>query len=220
VTDLSQEFVNKRTSSYNLQPGDQLYIRVFSVDPKTSRLFQTDMPLYYSNSMKELNSYKIDKNGYINFSFIDKVYVKGLTVDEARELLQKTVNEYFKEATVVVKMVFYRISVLGEVQNPGTFMIDNKEINILQAISQAGGINTFGKRDAVKVIRKTNNGSKIYQLDLTDNGVLEADQFNLMPNDVVYVEPMKSKNVAFERIPYSIFLSMVSIGIAVYSIVK
>jgi polysaccharide export outer membrane protein len=178
------------------------------------------MPLYYSNSMKELNSYKIDKNGYINFSFIDKVYVKGLTVDEARELLQKTVNEYFKEATVVVKMVFYRISVLGEVQNPGTFMIDNKEINILQAISQAGGINTFGKRDAVKVIRKTNNGSKIYQLDLTDNGVLEADQFNLMPNDVVYVEPMKSKNVAFERIPYSIFLSMVSIGIAVYSIVK
>src|SRR6056297_1129499 len=104
VEGISQEFLNKKTTKYKIQPGDQLYTRVFSVDPKTSRLFQTDMPLHYTNTTKELNSYKVDQDGYINFSFIDKVYVKGLTVDEARKLLQENINEYFKEATVVVKL--------------------------------------------------------------------------------------------------------------------
>lgn len=220
VTDLSEEFLNQKVTDYKLQPGDHLYVRVFSVDPKTSRLFQTDMPLYYSTSMKELNSYKIDKDGYINFSFIDKIYVKGLTVDEARDLLQETINEYFKEATVIVKMVFYRVSVLGEVKNPGTFMVENKDINVLQAISEAGGIETFGNRKEVKLVRQTENGSKIYNLDLTDNGVLESEQFYLMPNDVVYVEPMNSKNIAFEKVPYSILISTITMSVAIYSIFK
>lgn len=91
TSDLSTEFINQRTSAYKIQPGDQLYIRVFSVDPKTSRLFQTDMPLHYTNTAKELNSYKVNSEGYINFSFIDKLQVKGLTVDEARNLDRKSV---------------------------------------------------------------------------------------------------------------------------------
>ena len=219
-TDLTQEFLNQRKSAYKIQPGDQLYIRVFSVDPKTSRLFQNDMPLHYSNTAKELNSYKVNPDGYINFSFIDKVYVKGLTENEARNLIQKTVNEYFKEATVIVKLAYYRISVLGEVKNPGTFDVENKEINILQAISRAGGIETFGNREKIKLIRQTTKGSKVYYVDLTDNGVLESDQFYLLPNDVVYVEPMNSKNLAFEKVPYSVIISTVTLGVAIYSIVK
>ncbi len=218
VEGISQEFLNKKTTKYKIQPGDQLYIRVFSVDPKTSRLFQTDMPLHYTNTTKELNSYKVDQDGYINFSFIDKVYVKGLTVDEARKLLQENINEYFKEATVVVKLVYYRVSVLGEVKDPGTFMIENKEINVLQAIAQAGGVETFGNREKVILVRQTDKGSKIHYLDLTDNGVLESDQFYLMPNDVVYVEPLGSKNAAYEKMPYTILISTLTLGLTIYSI--
>ena len=220
TSDLSTEFINQKVSAYKIQPGDQLYIRVFSVDPKTSRLFQTDMPLHYTNTAKELNSYKVNSDGYINFSFIDKLYVKGLTEDEARELIQETVNEYFKEATVVVKLAYYPVSVLGEVKNPGTFNIENKEVNILQAIAKAGGIETFGNREKVKLIRQTAKGSRVYELDVTDNGVLENDQFYLLPNDVVYVEPMSTKNVAFEKVPYSLLVSTLTLGLTIYSLMK
>jgi polysaccharide export outer membrane protein len=220
ISDMSTEFINKKVSAYKIQPGDQLYIRVFSVDPKTSRLFQTDMPLHYTNTAKELNSYKVNSEGYINFSFIDKVYVKGLTEDEAQNLIQETVNEYFKEATVVVKLAYYPVSVLGEVNNPGSFNVENKEINILQAIAKAGGVNTFGNREKVKLIRQTEKGSRVYYVDLTDNGVLESDQFYLLPNDVVYIPPMNTKNVAFEKIPYSVLISTMTLGVAIYSIVK
>lgn len=210
VEDVSSGFINSRKTAYNLQPGDQLYIKVHSVDQKTSRLFQTDFPNPMTATYQELNSYRVEEDGYINFSFIDKVYVKGMTVKEVNDLLQKTVNEYFKEATVVVQLINWRVSILGEVQNPGTFIIKNKQINILQAIAQAGGTENFSNLKKVKLVRQTLEGSEMYYLDLTDNGVLQSDYFYLMPNDVVYVEPLNSKSFAFDNFPYSLILSTIS----------
>jgi polysaccharide export outer membrane protein len=220
VEDVSTGFVNARKTEYKLQPGDQLYINVHSVDPKTSRLFQTDFPNPMTNTYQNLNSYRVDEDGYVNFSFIDKIYVKGLTIKEANDLLQETVNEYFKEATVIVKLVNYRVSVLGEVDNPGTFIIDNKQINILQAVAQAGGPTNFGNVRKVKLVRQTLEGSEMYYLDLTDNGLLQSDQYYLLPNDVVYVEPLKSKSFAFENFPYSIILSTISTAAIVIALFK
>jgi len=220
VKDVSSGFINNRNTAYHLQPGDQLYINVHSVDQKTSRLFQTDFPNPMTATYQNLNSYRVEEDGYINFSFIDKVYVKGLTVKEVNDLLQKTVNEYFKEATVVVKLVNYRVSVLGEVESPGTFIIENKQINILQAIAQAGGTKNFGNLKKVKLVRQTLNGSELYYLNLTDNGVLQSDQFYLLPNDVVYIEPLKSKSFAFDNFPYAIILSTISTAAIVIALFK
>ncbi len=220
IEDVTAGFVNSRKTSYHLQPGDQLYIKVFSVDPKTSRLFQTDFPNPMTNTYQNLNSYRIEEDGYINFSFIDKLYVKDLTVKETSDLLQKTINEYFKEATVVVKLINFRISVLGEVAHPNTFIINNKQINVLQAISKAGGIKDFGDREKVKLVRQTLDGSEVYNLDLTDNGILQLDQYYLMPNDVVYVQALGSKSFAFKNFPYSIFLSTISTAALVYALFK
>ena len=220
VEDISSGFLNNRNTVYNLQPGDQLYISVHSVDQKTSRLFQTDFPNPMTATYQDLNSYRIEEDGYINFSFIDKVYVKGMTVKEVNDLLQKTVNEYFKEATVVVKLVNYRVSVFGEVEDAGTFIIKNKQINILQAIAQAGGTSNFGNIKKVKLVRQTLSGSEMYYLDLTDNGVLQSDQFYLMPNDVVYIEPLKSKSFAFDNFPYSIIISTISTAAIVIALFR
>ena len=216
VEDISSGFMNNRNTSYPLQPGDQLYIKVHSVDQKTSRLFQTDFPNAMTATYQDLNSYRVEEDGYINFSFIDKVYVKGLTVKEVNDLLQKTVNEYFKEATVVVQLVNYRVSVLGEVSNPGTFIIKNKQINILQAIAEAGGPKNFGNVRKAKLVRQTLTGSEMYYLNLTDNGILQSDQFYLLPNDVVYIEPLKSKSFAFDNFPYSLILSTISTATLVF----
>jgi len=220
VDDINTGFVNARKTEYKLQPGDQLYINVHSVDPKTSRLFQTDFPNPMTNTYQNLNSYRIDEDGYVNFSFIEKLYVKGLTIKEANDQLQETVNEYFKEATVIVKLVNYRVSVVGEVDNPGTFIIDNKQINILQAVAQAGGPTNFGNVRKVKLVRQTLEGSEMHYLDLTDNGLLQSDQYYLLPNDVVYIEPLKSKSFAFENFPYSIFLSTISTAAIVIALFR
>ena len=173
-----------------------------------------------TQTYQNLNSYRIEEDGYINFSFIDKVYVKGMTIKEVNDLLQKTINEYFKEATVVVQLVNYRVSVLGEVENPGTFIIDNKQINILQAVAEAGGSRNFGNLKKVKLVRQTITGSEMYYIDLTDNGVLQSDQFYLMPNDVVYIEPLKSKSFAFDNFPYSIILSTISTAAIVIALFR
>lgn len=199
---------------YKLKTGDQVYIKVYSVDPKTSRLFQTDMPQHFTSTTKELNSYKIDKDGYIHFSFIEKLMLRGKTLEEATQLLQDKINEYFKEATVVVKLAYFRISVLGEVKNPGTFDVEEKEINILQALSQAGGIETFGDRENVMLIRQ----EQVHYIDLSKKSLLQSEYFNLMPDDVIYVEPRSSKNISLEKLPYGVMLSIISIGFAAYTI--
>ena len=139
---------------------------------------------------------------------------------EVNDLLQNKVNEYFKEATVVVKLVNYRISVLGEVDNPGTFIIENKQINILQAVAQAGGTTNFGNLQKVKLVRQTLTGSELYYIDLTDNGVLQSDQYYLLPNDFVYIEPLNSKSFTFQNFPYSLFLSTISTAAIVYVLFK
>ncbi|MBA7590410.1 hypothetical protein ES708_32530 [subsurface metagenome] len=119
-----------------------------------------------------LNSYSVNAEGYLNFSFIDKIYVKGLTIEEVQRNIQKIMNEYFNDVTITVKLVNFRISVLGEVKNEREFIITQDQINILEAIAFAGGIEEFGNRKKVAVIRQTDSGSNIHYLDLTDKRIL------------------------------------------------
>lgn len=215
---VSQEFNNARQAPYKVKVGDHLYIKIYSIDPKTSKFFQTDFPNLMTGTYLYLNSYKVDEEGYISFSFIQKMYVKGLTIEEVQASIQKTLNEYFKECSVFVKLVNFQISVLGEVQSPGTFSIDREQINLLQAMGMAGGATTFGRLDKVILVRQTLNGSQVYYLDLRDNAVLQSELYYLMPNDIIYVEPRGSKNWAFTRFPYEMGFSLVSLGVALYAV--
>jgi len=205
----NHQFENLRKTTYMVKPGDNLYIKVYSVDPKTSKFFQTDFPINYTSTYLYLNSYIVDEQGYVSFSFIDKLYVKGLTVDQVQDLIQKSLDEYFKDATVFVKLVNFQVAVLGEVNNPGNFTIDQEQINLLQAIGLAGGIKQYGDRDKVILVRQTQNGSEMKYLDLTDNALLQSDYFYLVPDDIIYVEPMNSKSYTYSSFPYQMVLSTV-----------
>ena len=100
--EMTSEFQNAKATTYRLQTGDHLYIRVNSIDPKTSKFFQTDFPYLMNSTYQYLNTYVIDEFGYISFSFIDKMYVVGSTVQEIRQKVQQKLDEYFKDATVFV----------------------------------------------------------------------------------------------------------------------
>lgn len=213
--ELMNSYENKKKITYHIQTGDHLYIRIYSVDPKTSKFFQTDLPALMNPTYLYLNSYVVDEEGYISFSFIDKMFVKGLTVEEIKNQLQKSINDYFKEATVVVRLVDYQVAVLGEVNSPGNFTIDKDQINLFQAIGLAGGIKDFANIKKVKLVRQTLKGSDVVILDLTKRDVLQSDYFYLMPNDIVYIQPLKSKSFAFEKFPYSILISLASLTVSI-----
>lgn len=215
VKEAQASFENKKKTTYQIQSGDHLYIRVYSLDPKTSKFFQSDLPTLMNPTYLYLNSYMVDQDGYINFSFIDKLYVKGMTIEEVRKKIQTTLNEYFKESTVTVKLVNFQIAVLGEVNDAGNFTIDKDQINILQAVALAGGFKEYGKVRKITLVRQTLSGSDVYTIDLSNKKVLESDYFYLMPNDVIYVEPLKGKSFLFTQFPYATILSALSLTLSV-----
>ena len=88
VTDLSQEFINPGLNTYKIKSGDHLYIKIFSTDPKTSKFFQSDFPALMNPTYLYLNSYKVDTEGYISFSFVEKMFVKGLSIEEVKEVVR------------------------------------------------------------------------------------------------------------------------------------
>ena len=211
--EMTTQFSNTRTTTYRIQTGDQIYIRVYSVDPKTSKFFQSDFPYLMNSTYQYLNTYVVDEFGYISFSFIEKLYVKGLTIQEVKQSIQTQLDEYFKEATAFVKVVNYQVGVLGEVNSPGNYTIEQDQINIFQALGLAGGITSYGKLKEAKLVRQTQNGSEVYMLDLTDNRLLESPYYYMLPNDVLYIEPRSGKSWAYEQFPYHTLLYFFSVGL-------
>lgn len=193
ISENTASFNNPGKSSYKLHKGDNLYIKVYSVDEKTSKFFQSDFPNLMNPTYLFLNSYTIDENGYIHVSFINKLLVEGLTIEESKNLIQKALNEYFKECTVAVKLVNFQVSVLGEVNNPGSYTIEKEQVNLFQALGLAGGPKEFSNLMRVTLVRQTDTGSQVQVLDLTNQKILESEYYYLMPNDIVYIEPVKAK---------------------------
>ncbi len=213
---IQQNFENTKKTAYQIQTGDHLYIKIYSLDPKTSKFFQTDLPTIMNPTYLYLNSYLVDEQGFIDFSFVDRMQVKGMTIDEIKKKIQTSLNEYFKETTVVVKLVNFQISIIGEVHSPGSFTIDKDQINILQALALAGGTKDFGNIKKVTLIRQNIKGSEVHYINLNDKALLASDFYYLMPNDVLYVEPMMGKSYMVTNFPYTAILSILSFGASIF----
>ena len=220
ITDYSEEITNAKQSEYQINSGDHLYIKVFSSDTKTSKLFQSDFPELMNDSYIYLNSYKVDDEGFVNYSFAGKIKVKALTLDQAQETIKNTLSEYFKDINVYMKLVNFNVTILGEVNSPGTYTVDKDQLSIFQALGLAGGITDYGKAQKVTLIRKSPNGSIVKTIDLTDNGILASEYMFLLPDDVVYVAARKSKPFVFDKFPYGMAFGIVSIALSLIAISK
>jgi polysaccharide biosynthesis/export protein len=212
-------FHAKRGNEYKIQPMDNLYIRIFSLDEKTYLFFnKTSLTSnsyndYANDASIYLNSYSVTTEGYIDFPIAGKIYVKDLTVEEAKTKIQKLVDEYLKETLVVVKMVNFNITVVGEVYRPGKFRVYQDEMNIFEAVSLAGDMRDFADRNHVTLIRQTKGGSKVYTINLTSDQILNSELYYIKPNDVIYIPPLKIKQYGFEAFPYTtIFMALTALS--------
>jgi polysaccharide biosynthesis/export protein len=193
------KLMENRKSTYRVQTNDILSIKVkSSTDAQVSDLFNitttTQAPMFTSPGNLFLEGYSIDADGQITLPIIGPLTVKDLTIEEVQDLIQTNANRYLKNATVIVKLISFKITVLGEVNNPGYHYVYNNQITILEALGLAGDLTPVGSRKNVKLIRQVSNGSEVVLLDLTNPGLLKSKYFFLMPNDALYVEPLKARS--------------------------
>ena len=216
----SIEYKNERLLDYKIQPGDNLFIKAFNIiDEKSSMVLNGDRGNYLtSDASIYLSSYTVNKDGCIDYPLTGLVEVKNLTVEQAKERIQDSLSKYVKETALMVKLSNFDITVIGEVVRPGKYKIYQSEIGIFEALALAGNFTNFAKNDQVKIVRRTDNGSKIVTVNVGKADILESPYYYLKPNDIVYVEPLKSKQWGFTSFPYSTVLSVMSLGVTMITL--
>lgn len=188
-----------------IMPKDILTITVNTVNPEASAPFNLIVSTegiiqngrQTISSQRALQTYLVDNDGNIEFPVLGTLNVGGLTKSECEQMIHGKIMPYLnvnENPVVTVRMSNYKISVLGEVNKPGMFTVNNEKINIFEALAQAGDLTIYGVRDRVKLIRENSNGRKeVFTLNLNDAEIIKSPYYYLQQNDVVYVEPNKVK---------------------------
>lgn len=215
----------KQPVEYRIQNEDILYIRVISLNDEINTMIntfstQTNMNQFQNEISLYLYGYSVNDSGYVDVPYIGNVKVLGLTLEEAKQTIKEKVDMSVRNATVIVKLVSFKFSVLGEVQRPGVYKNYNNQLTILEALSMAGDITDYGNRFEVLVVRPTKDDTKTYRVDLTDKSLLSSEAFFLLPNDVVYVQPIKSKSFRINIPTMTLALTTISTLILVLSFIK
>ena len=200
------EAVNQATQQETLydakiMPKDLLTIVVSCTSPELAAPFNltiaspSNLSIQYTTTQPVLQQYLVDNEGKISFPVLGALTVGGLTKKQAEQLIVDKLKPYMKENPIVtVRMVNYKISVIGEVARPGTFTISNEKVNLLEALAMAGDMTVYGLRDNVKLIREDANGKQqIVALDLNKAETILSPYYWLQQNDIVYVTPNKAK---------------------------
>ncbi len=177
-------------SEKTIQPFDYLFIRIFSLDEKTNNIFNGKNDYAYQT---ELVSYAVDDKGNIDFPFIGNINVKDLTVNQAKEKIEKSLGLYLRDISVIVRYIGNKITVLGEVIRPGQYQFYDEKVTVFQALGFATGVNTYGDLSNITLIREKDNIINYNYLDLTKKNIATSEYYYLLPNDIIIVNPLNAK---------------------------
>lgn len=182
-----------------VQPKDMISIVVSSRNPELVAMFNLPVVSYQAGGEliaaggynQRLMGYVVDEQGFIDFPVLGKLSVAGKTRWEVAEMVKDKLLQdgYLTDAVVTVEFLNFKVSVLGEVQSPGTFVIEGDKVTVLQAISLARDLTIFGRRDNVSVIREQNGHRTIYEINLTDVDLFKSPAYYLQQNDIIYIQP-------------------------------
>lgn len=216
--DPTGEVLMAKPPVYRLQPGDILYIQLITPSPEISQAFNNPAGSQYMTRAQDesslyLNGYTVNDSGMIALPFLGEAKVQGLSITEAKHELQKLTEKMYKDASLIVKLASFKVTVLGEVRRPGSIRNYNDQLNLFEAIAAVGDISENGDRKSVLVVRPSNDGNKTFRLNLTDKSVLASEAFYLLPNDIVIVEPIGNKifqmNVPYITLTFSTLSTLI-----------
>lgn len=227
------------TIQTRIQADDILSIVVNSINPQATAPFNTGnispalpaVPQVSQNpysgttvnpsaldGSNTLKGYLVDKNGNIDFPVLGNIHVAGLTIVEFRDSLKKRLDQYLQSPTVNVRIANFKVTVLGEVGRPSTFSIPSERISVIDAIGMAGDLTIFGKRENVLVVREESGKREFVRLNLNSSDIFQSPYYYLKQNDIVYVEPNKSK-VAASDVATARTISFVSVALSLIIVI-
>lgn len=220
-------------SEPTIQVDDILTILVETVDPQATAMISLgNVPVSSTPSAVGAPSigqqvaagYLVNKDGTIEVPVLGKINVLGLTTSQARTVILTEALKYFKNPTVIVRYANFKINISGEVMKPGQYILPNEKVSVLDALSIAGDLTIYGKRDNVLLIRENLDGTKTpYRINLLRSDIMSEPYYYLKQNDVIYVQPNKSKaaaNDAAQTKYFAIAASILTVLIVILTRVK
>jgi polysaccharide biosynthesis/export protein len=202
------------------QEDDLLSITVTSLNAESNMLFNAGVLMPAGGTGNTVvstpinESYLVDKNGFINYPVVGQINLKNLTKLEAVNKMAILLDEYVQNPIINIRLMNFKVTVIGEVTNPNTFIIPTEKVTILEALGLAGDMTAYGKRENVLIIREKDGSRNTTRLNLNNKDLLASPFYYLQQNDVIYVEPYKTKAIQSDTNPRTIaFLSsMISLA--------
>ncbi|HET6252739.1 MAG TPA: polysaccharide biosynthesis/export family protein [Puia sp.] len=186
---------------YHIRPKDNLYVGIATPDQDLTRMTDptsngVSLAMAYEGiASKAVNGNIVDPDGNITLPMLGKIPVAGLTTTEAEDTIRGVTKQYLKDATVKVRLLSYKVTVLGEVKLPGVYYNYNSYITVLDAISLAQGTTDYAKLADVLILRPTTGGTRTYSINLNSRSAVQSPAWYLQPDDVVVLQPGKNKGL-------------------------
>ena len=206
---------------HRIQPDDQLAITIYSINPAGAA------PLNLNNENTSGGSnetasvgagYLVDREGNIDLPSLGRLKIAGLTIQQLKDTIANRSLKYINDPIVNVRYLNFRFTLLGEVANPGNFVIANEQVTLLQALGMAGDISPYGNREKILIVREMDGQQVFEYINLHSQDIFTSPYFYLQKNDLIYVEPMQAKTASIQD-PASKILSYVSVLITLATLV-
>jgi len=186
-----------------IQPDDVLQVNIQTLDPSTTTLLnQANTTTIWPGAnnaasgapaAQNISGYLVDGDGYVLLPLLGKVYAKGKTTSQVRDDIQAKAAAFYKDPVVTVRFTNFKVTVLGEVTRPSSYIMQSEKVSLLDAIGMAGDLTIYGKRENVLLIREGDKKKEFIRFNLNDSKIFQSEYFYLKQGDIVYIEPNKSK---------------------------
>lgn len=216
--DIDQQTRVVGTHNTRIQPDDLLMIIVSAQNPLAAEPYNLTTNLTVDpndqsgTARREQQLYLVDSEGYIDFPVLGRLLIGGKTKEQVSDEMHALIAKDIKDAVINIRLMNYKVTVMGEVNRPGVHKINSERITLPEALSLSGDLTKYGKRDNILITRETTNGITTQRVDLTSTDFMQSDYFYLKQNDIVYVEPNKTRvNSSGVGPNISIYLTVISL---------
>ncbi len=204
----------KNKPGYQIQAGDLLYIQIITENQEINQLFNPTMSQanaqYIRPETMFYTSYLVNDSGYIEMPLLESIYVSGLNIDQVQDSIKQKAYRFLKNPQVIAKLANFKFTVLGEVKAPGVKQVTANQVNIMEALAYSGDISYNGNRKDLLLLRQTAKGTQSYRINLTKGDIINSKLYYIMPNDIIYVEPLKSTLFREQASDYVFVISAIS----------
>ncbi len=181
-----------------IQKNDMLEVMLTTANEEATKLFtpaiqNNKTTVTYSSGVASKNGFLVDQDGFIELPFIGKIMAHGKKRNDLEDEIESKLSEYIKEPIVLIQIINFKVTVLGDVRKPGAISVPNEKISLIEAIAIAGDLNITAERKKIVLIREVNGARKEFIIDLTSKDLFSSQFYFLQQNDVIYVSPNRAK---------------------------